>query len=472
MRRSFPAAIGLVLLLSVAVVPANAQDDLEQARARREALQADAAATAAALDVLAAEDAEIVAALEQVEGWIDIQEAKLARAELDLEQAIALEQEALERAAALELELEELRHTITEQSVNSYIEGFINDDGLLLRTRDINSVPVLRFILDESTGNTADTADLLRLASELQADAIDEAEEASQRARTIRDDIERRIVELEATRADQQRIRAEVDRRIAELENEADSLAQASADVERFIVAELARIAEEERLRAEEAARIEAEREAERIAAAQEAIDAAEAEAERVAAEEAAAEAQRVADEEAANAAAEDEAADADADADEGADDSATATATPEPTAVPEPEPTPVTSGAPTFIRPVPGAAVSGYGFRTHPVFGTNRLHTGIDYNARQGDPIAASAAGTVIFVGPFGGYGNTVIIDHGGGYTTLYAHMSSFNVSNGAGVSAGNTVGFVGSTGVSTGPHLHFEIRVNGATTDPAPFL
>ena len=304
MGRSFPAAIGLVLLLSVAVVPANAQDDLEQARARREALQADAAATAAALDVLAAEDAEIVAALEQVEGWIDIQEAKLARAELDLEQAIALEQEALERAAALELELEELRHTITEQSVNSYIEGFINDDGLLLRTRDINSVPVLRFILDESTGNTADTADLLRLASELQADAIDEAEEASQRARTIRDDIERRIVELEATRADQQRIRAEVDRRIAELENEAESLAQASADVERFIVAELARIAEEERLRAEEAARIEAEREAERIAAAQEAIDAAEAEAERVAAEEAAAEAQRVADEEAANAAA------------------------------------------------------------------------------------------------------------------------------------------------------------------------
>ena len=99
-------------------------------------------------------------------------------------------------------------------------------------------------------------------------------------------------------------------------------------------------------------------------------------------------------------------------------------------------------------------------------------MHTGIDYNASRGDPIAASAAGTVIFVGPFGGYGNTVIIDHGGGYTTLYAHMSSFNVSNGAGVSAGDTVGFVGSTGVSTGPHLHFEIRVNGATTDPAPFL
>ena len=118
------------------------------------------------------------------------------------------------------------------------------------------------------------------------------------------------------------------------------------------------------------------------------------------------------------------------------------------------------------------GGISSPYGFRIHPIYGTSRLHTGVDYNSPSGAPIASAAPGTVIFVGTFSGYGNTVMVSHSGGYTTLYAHMSGFNTSTGASVGRGDTLGFVGSTGLSTGPHLHFEIRLNGSAIDPAPLM
>ena len=128
--------------------------------------------------------------------------------------------------------------------------------------------------------------------------------------------------------------------------------------------------------------------------------------------------------------------------------------------------------GHPNFSHPVSGAITSPYGYRIHPIYGTSRLHTGVDYNSPSGAPIGSAAPGTVIFVGTFSGYGNTVMVQHTGGYTTLYAHMSGFNVSNGATVGTGDTLGFVGSTGLSTGPHLHFEIRLNGVAIDPAPLM
>ena len=124
------------------------------------------------------------------------------------------------------------------------------------------------------------------------------------------------------------------------------------------------------------------------------------------------------------------------------------------------------------FVRPVPGAITSGYGIRIHPILGTARLHTGVDMSAGHGEPIKASAAGRVILAGRHGGYGNTVIIDHGGGMATLYAHQSSLEVSYGEQVDAGEVIGYVGSTGFSTGPHLHFEVRLDGAPVDPAPYL
>jgi len=124
------------------------------------------------------------------------------------------------------------------------------------------------------------------------------------------------------------------------------------------------------------------------------------------------------------------------------------------------------------LVRPVPGAITSGFGMRLHPILGYARLHAGVDMRAGYGQEIKAGASGRVIMAGTRGGYGNTVIIDHGGGMTTLYAHQSSFAVSYNDQVEAGEIIGYVGSTGLSTGPHLHFEVRINGTPVDPADYI
>ncbi|MFW5697485.1 MAG: murein hydrolase activator EnvC family protein [Fimbriimonadaceae bacterium] len=126
-----------------------------------------------------------------------------------------------------------------------------------------------------------------------------------------------------------------------------------------------------------------------------------------------------------------------------------------------------------SFINPTPGARVSSnYGMRIHPIARTRRMHTGIDLAAPTGTPIVASAAGKVIFAGWKRGYGNTVIVDHGGGMSTLYAHCSSITVGNGQIVNMGQTIARVGSTGYSTGPHLHFEIRQGGRHQNPRNYV
>lgn len=120
------------------------------------------------------------------------------------------------------------------------------------------------------------------------------------------------------------------------------------------------------------------------------------------------------------------------------------------------------------FIRPVPGRISSGYGWRTHPITRRRQFHTGVDIAASYGTPVRAGGDGRVIFTGWRGGYGNVVIIDHGDKVTTIYAHLSSIRVSEGTVVKAGQVIGRVGSTGFSTGPHLHFEVRVDGKHVDP----
>jgi murein DD-endopeptidase MepM/ murein hydrolase activator NlpD len=123
---------------------------------------------------------------------------------------------------------------------------------------------------------------------------------------------------------------------------------------------------------------------------------------------------------------------------------------------------TPSSSG---LIWPVSGPVVSGFGMRW------GRMHTGIDIAAGYGTPIYASAGGTVIFAGWMGGYGNFVIVDHGGGLSTAYAHQSSIAI-GGGGVSQGQVLGYVGCTGHCFGNHLHFEVRVNGSAVDPLGYL
>ena len=129
-----------------------------------------------------------------------------------------------------------------------------------------------------------------------------------------------------------------------------------------------------------------------------------------------------------------------------------------------------VTSGS----WPVPGYSriSSPYGYRIHPVTGASSIHTGIDIPAPTGTPVTAYDSGTVIYSGVQGTYGNTVMIRHNDGKVTLYAHNSALNVSVGQTVQKGQVVAKIGSTGRSTGPHLHFEIRVNGSHTNPMNYL
>jgi murein DD-endopeptidase MepM/ murein hydrolase activator NlpD len=121
---------------------------------------------------------------------------------------------------------------------------------------------------------------------------------------------------------------------------------------------------------------------------------------------------------------------------------------------------------------PTTGILTSGFGYRISPISGTQRFHYGIDIGASHGTPIVAAADGDVIQVGYISGYGHSVLIYHGGGYATFYAHMSGYAVSSGQHVARGQTIGYVGSTGYATGPHLHFEVRINGAPQNPLDYL
>ena len=114
----------------------------------------------------------------------------------------------------------------------------------------------------------------------------------------------------------------------------------------------------------------------------------------------------------------------------------------------------------------------STFGYRIHPIYGDRRLHAGVDFRAPTGTPLLAAAAGEVVFAGWKSGYGNTTIIDHGGGLATLYAHQSSIGVRVGQDVQRGAVIGYSGATGNVTGPHLHFEVRVSGTPVDPLGYL
>jgi peptidoglycan DL-endopeptidase CwlO len=133
----------------------------------------------------------------------------------------------------------------------------------------------------------------------------------------------------------------------------------------------------------------------------------------------------------------------------------------------------PIQGGSGGLIWPVNGAVVSGFGSRT--INGSYEYHPGIDIAVPEGTPIRAAATGTVIFTeseASSGGYGNYTCIDHGGGLSTCYAHQSAFGVAAGQSVSQGAIIGYTGCTGYCLGPHLHFEVRINGAVTDPMGYL
>lgn len=124
------------------------------------------------------------------------------------------------------------------------------------------------------------------------------------------------------------------------------------------------------------------------------------------------------------------------------------------------------------FSWPVTGTISSGYGWRSHPVSGEELFHEGIDIAAPYGTKVGASAPGKVTFAGWEGGYGRLVIVRHDAEFETRYAHLSGWEVSAGDEVKEGQALGYVGSSGDSTGPHLHFEVRRNGMPEDPRDYL
>jgi murein DD-endopeptidase MepM/ murein hydrolase activator NlpD len=127
---------------------------------------------------------------------------------------------------------------------------------------------------------------------------------------------------------------------------------------------------------------------------------------------------------------------------------------------------TPGAASSAGMVWPVNGILTSGFGYRW------GRMHEGIDIAVAEGTPIFAAASGTVILAAYSGGYGNYTCIDHGGGLSTCYGHQAGYAVSSGSSVSQGQVIGYSGNTGSSTGPHLHFEVRINGAAVDPLGYL
>lgn len=277
-----------------------------------------------------------------------------------------------------------------------------------LNSGDLLEAEIKASYLGEVVGDEYDLIDQLRTAEAGRQAAERVAAEAADDAADQRLELADRLSELDASRAEAEGLRSEIAGRIGEWEGVAAEIEAADA-----AVAEEIRALEAELARQAAEARRQAEEEARRLAE------------------------------------------ENNTDPDDSAID----------------DPVPVGDFTVTH-RPVPGGVTSGFGSRVHPIFGTTRNHYGLDFNGSTGQPIAAAASGTVLSAGWMNGYGNTVVISHGNGYTTLYAHQSELRVSSGETVTGGQTIGLVGSTGFSTGPHLHWEIRVDGTAVNPAPYL
>jgi murein DD-endopeptidase MepM/ murein hydrolase activator NlpD len=402
------AVVALVGVLSV-VAPVAAEDEIDGLRAQREELAREKADVAAEIDKLGADDQAVLDALADLDSYILLQENRIEAAEIAIAAAEADALAARQEAELLEVEMDAIRERMRQRAIDAFVQP---REELVdhLANNDLTESVVKEFLLDTIVGSEIDTVDEFRQAESLKEAAQQEAIAAAGRAEAERAVQADRLLELEQARLEAEEIRAEIQRRIDEWEAVGAEIDAADRAIEQEI-----RQIEEERRRAEEAAR---------RAAAEAARREAEATA-RHAAEEAGA-------------------------------------------TLP-----PVDFGDFRLTTwPASGSITSGFGPRLHPIFGSVRNHKGVDIDGDTGDPVVAALSGVVITAGARSGYGNTIVISHGGGFTTLYAHLSVISVSVGDEVGSGDRIGSVGSTGWSTGPHLHFEVRYEASAIDPLPFL
>lgn len=378
--RLLSAALVALIFASVAL-PAGAESSAS-ARRRREEARRKKAQIAAQLNTLKASDSEMEKAVAALDAQVRSQQAVAAGARQALAAAEQRASAIETQLAATEKEITDLHSAVVGRAVAAYVrpqEGLIDD---LAQAKDLGEASRRQSLLQQVANHDAGVIDRLHAARQDQMEQQAAAKQARDVAAERRKQVDAKLREVEAARAEKRRLEDALDARIKEFQQQADLVAGQEAQLNELI----RRGEERERQRASRSSAP--------------AIDTG----------------GRV-------------------------------------------------SGA-GLIWPTSGRVTSEYGYRW------GRLHAGIDIAAPTGTPIRAAKAGEVIYSGVMNGYGNVVVIAHGGGFSTLYAHQSRIAASDGQQVAQGQLIGYVGNTGRSTGPHLHFETRVNGSAQNPRRYL
>lgn len=418
------SVLGLCVLAQLLASGVAAQtEEISQLRADRDAVREERTRAAADLNPLLAANDEIEQALRVLEEDLATKVAELDATRSQLERARLDIIDAQDQVIQQQQKIIDLRAQLSRQAITAYVQPEAETANDVLSAGDLNEGERRRALVSAVQRSRADILDELRAAEASRELAVARAEDARRDIESRQLLAEQQVAEVDAAIADQQRLEFILSERIADFQAEVDLLsseeAQLQAEITGLIIEEEAR---QEAIR--EAARVQAERE--RVAR----------ELERQRLEQVAALAR------------------GETPAETTVDRANAGLAQAPPT------------GTGALSWPVRGEVTSRFGPRW------GRQHNGIDVAANTGTTVASSGSGTVIAAGTAGGFGQRVLIDHGGGLVTLYAHLSSINVSRGQSVGPGTAIGAVGCTGSCTGPHLHFETRVNGVAYDPYTYL
>jgi murein DD-endopeptidase MepM/ murein hydrolase activator NlpD len=401
-------------------------DPAEAARQQREEVRRKRAELASQIDLVKASDNEVAAALNEIDQNVRAQEARVADAKKAIEEADHRVEDLNAQLAENQKEVQRIEGELRKQAVERYVnpEGSF-DAAKMLKSENFDQAEQRKALADTVSGNHRDVIDELKGAKAKIADLEQEARDARAEADARRVDEQEQLDQLSAARNEQAKVKAEWDKRLSNLKDDDAALRAADADLTNIIQQEQARLAAIEEQRRQAAAAAAAAAAAPKPGA-------------------------------------------------------TSSTAGKGGTAAPGTGQGPTTTGAPGKPAPAPSTGGGGpVGRMIWPIAGTVSQefgvngHPGIDIFAPMGTPIFAALPGTVIYA-QFnnGGYGNLVVVDHGNGFSTAYAHQSQIIVSVGQTVSQGQQLGMEGSTGYSTGPHLHFECRVSGRVVNPRNYL
>ena len=420
------SVLALIFLLTIpATAPAPAagpEDDLAAVKSRIASLEQQIQASSGRRSGIAEEVVAAAARLESAEADVEAAQSNLdvLRDDLALRQDLLAGTRTELAARLIELastrsDRDDARSEAEASLVHAYMRGGVGEPSIAFSASGIAQISVGLSYLDTLTGNSADAADRY-------GEIVVQEQQARARIQQLEGSIAVEVQELEESEHQSEALASELAIKRAAVESEYHAqtalLARVDAQIEEFEHVKESFEREEASIRATIAAAAAAAR--------------ARADAEARARAEAAA-----------------------------ATENASTGTTP-----------PASAGTGALRWPTRGAIDSPFGWRIHPITWTRRLHTGIDIDGWYGQQIKAAKAGIVILAGVKGGFGNAVMIDHQNGWVTLYAHQQSLNVHVGQYVTTATTIGWVGSTGDSTGPHLHFELRVNGIPTDPMRYL